>query len=153
MRRRAPLVLALVAVLVAAAPSGAQPDDIDAQAQRIFTSIMSPYCPGLLLADCPSPAAFTLRLEVRERLKAGEPPAMIERDLYNRFGEVLRAVPEPERWGLVAWIMPAVAFALSLVAMLWFLARSRAGAMTLREQFAADPALDERLQRELDDVE
>jgi cytochrome c-type biogenesis protein CcmH len=153
MRRRAPLVLALIVVLTAAA-SAAQPDEIDAKAQRIFTSIMSPYCPGLLLADCPSPAAFTLRLEVRQRLIAGESPAAIEQDLYNRFGEVLRAVPEPERWGLVAWIVPPVAFVLSLAAVMWFLARVPGQSSSpAPERLATDPALEERLQHELDDVD
>ena len=40
-------------------PTWGQPVDFDPdkEARKIFTTVMSPYCPGLLLADCGHPAA------------------------------------------------------------------------------------------------
>jgi cytochrome c-type biogenesis protein CcmH len=153
MRKRAPFVTAWLMALAIALPAGAQPRDVDAQAQRIFTSMMSPYCPGLLLADCPSPAAFNLRIEIRERLEAGESAADVERDLYRKFGDVIRAVPEPGGWGTVLWIAPALVLTVSLAALMWFLGRVRTvETAPVSSQLSTDPALEERLQQELDDV-
>lgn len=154
MGRRAPLVLGVAAGVVFAATLTAfsQPfQDVEAQAQRIFTSVMSPYCPGLLLNDCPSPAAFELRLEVRKRLLAGESPEDIEQDLYDRYGDVLRAVPPPERWGLVLWVAPAVAFVVSLSAWLRFVTRPGVGTAPASQSLVSDPVMAERLQHELDE--
>jgi cytochrome c-type biogenesis protein CcmH/NrfF len=156
MGRRAPLVLGVAAGVVFAATltAFAQPfQEVEAQAQQIFTSVMSPYCPGLLLADCPSPAAFELRLEIRKRLVAGESPDDIEQDLYDRYGDVLRAVPPPKRWGLLLWVAPALALAVSLAALTRFVTRRNGGAAATSGDLATDPAMAERLQRELDDVE
>jgi cytochrome c-type biogenesis protein CcmH/NrfF len=54
-------------------------------AHRIFSELMSPYCPGLMLADCPSPDAFELRAEIRARLAAGDPPAQVKENIRARF--------------------------------------------------------------------
>lgn len=154
MGRRAPLVIGVAAGFVFAAtlPLIAQPiQDAEAKAQRIFTSVMSPYCPGLLLADCPSPAAFELRLEIRKRLVAGESPEAIEQDLYDRYGDVLRAVPPPQRWGLLLWVAPALALAVSLAALTRFVTRRSGGVVPTSEGLATDPAMAERLQHELDE--
>jgi cytochrome c-type biogenesis protein CcmH len=129
----------------------AQPRDPAAEAQNIFTTVMSPYCPGLLLADCPSPAAFELRAEIRRRLDAGESAAAVERDLYHRYGEVIRAVPPPAGWGGVLWAAPAAALAISLAALVWFLSRRRVDDEA-PPAAAGDPAMDERLREELDEL-
>ena len=153
MSRGAALVAASILVAVVAVPAAAQSRDPAADAQQIFTSVMSPYCPGLLLADCPSPAAFELRADIRKRLDAGESPADIERELYHRYGEVIRAVPPAQGWGRVLWIAPAVVLALSLAELMWFLARSRGDEVAGGLQSApADSSMEERLQQELDEV-
>ena len=153
MIRRAALIVAVMLVAAVAVPAVAQTRDSAAEAQKIFTSVMSPYCPGLLLADCPSPAAFELRANIRKRLDAGESPVDIERGLYQTYGDVIRAVPPPQGWGSVLWIAPAVALALSLGTLMWFLARSRALDVAGGLKSApADPVMEERLQQELDEV-
>jgi cytochrome c-type biogenesis protein CcmH len=153
MRRRAFLVLALVVAVAAGAAPAAQTPDLDAQAQRIFTSVMSPYCPGLLLADCPSPAAFDLRREIRARLEAGESAADIEQSLYVKFGDAIRAVPEPGGWGLILWAAPALVFLLSAGLLMWFLHRAGSGdAAATAPPEPIDPESAERLERALDEV-
>jgi cytochrome c-type biogenesis protein CcmH len=149
--RRAALSIAGVVLAAAALCAQAPPRDAASDAQKIFTSVMSPYCPGLLLADCPSPAAFELRADIRRRLDAGEPAADIERDLYRKFGDVIRAAPPPTGWGAVLWTAPAVALASTLALLIWFLARqSRAE----REPLAGsgDAGSEERLEEELDRI-
>lgn len=127
----------------------AQSRDAASQAQTIYTTVMSPFCPGLLLADCPSPAAFELRADIRRRLDAGETADDIERELYRTYGDAIRAVPPPRGWGAVLWIAPAIAFALSLAGLFWFLA----DAQRIEQEPAPpapDAAMDERVQDELD---
>lgn len=70
--------------------------------------LMSPYCPGLLLADCQSGGARDLRAEILRRLKAGESAAAVEDDLVARFGASIRTVPAFDGIGMVAWIGPLV---------------------------------------------
>lgn len=148
---RVPIGIAVVIVAVTVATVRAQPHDAAADAQEIFNSVMSPYCPGRLLADCPSPAAFELREDVLRRLESGESAADVERDLYRKFGDSIRAVPPAMGWGRVLSLAPAIALALSGVALLWFLTHNRADDQP--KVAAADPVMEERLQQELDKVE
>jgi cytochrome c-type biogenesis protein CcmH len=82
------------------------PDDTDAQ--RIFTSLMSPFCPGLTVAACPSLGAEQIRQEVRTRLVRGESRAAIVDALVAVYGEELLGAPPAKRWGLALWIPPAL---------------------------------------------
>lgn len=84
-------ILVIVTCLMLHSAAGASAAQVDTNAQRLFSQLMSPYCPGLLLADCPSQDAFDLRAEIRARLAAGETPAQVEEALYARFGESIRA--------------------------------------------------------------
>ncbi len=74
--------------------------------QEISASIMSPFCPGRLLVDCPSSSATELRHNILERLNRGESRAEIEEALITVYGEAMRAAPRAEGFGLVAWVAP-----------------------------------------------
>jgi cytochrome c-type biogenesis protein CcmH len=141
-------VATLLLIAVTGAIARAQPRDPEAAAQRIFTSVMSPYCPGLLLADCPSPAAFELRAQILRRLEAGESAADIERDLYREFGDSIRAVPAPRGLGAVLWIAPALVLGMTLAVLLTFLARVRP--LSRPDEPIPNVDADPRLQDELD---
>lgn len=149
--RRATIGIAALVVAATVAMAWAQPRDAAVDAQTIFTSVMSPYCPGRLLADCPSPAAFELRADILRRLASGETAADIERDLYRTFGDSIRAVPPARGWGRVLAVAPAIALVLSAAALLWFLAHTRSPHEP--RGVAADAAMEGRLQQELDDVD
>ena len=65
-------VLLILAVL--AAPALAVEDAVE-RARRAYAlagELLSPYCPGRTLADCPSPDAGALREEIRTRIDSGE---------------------------------------------------------------------------------
>ena len=147
-KRGAAIWMVVFIVITMTAAVLAQPRDPAAEAQTIFRSVMSPYCPGLLLADCPSPAAFDLRADILRRLKAGESASDIERDLYRKFGSSIRAVPPARGSGRWLWIAPAIGLVLSFGALLWFLAQSRAEDEP--PPIAADPDTEARLQEDLE---
>jgi cytochrome c-type biogenesis protein CcmH len=83
---------------------------VETRAQGIFRSVMSPYCPGQLLATCPSSAADELRDQIRADLRAGRSASDIESALYRRFGDGVRATPAARGTGLLVWIVPALLF-------------------------------------------
>ncbi len=78
------------------------------QTSALTHQLMSPYCPGLLLADCRSEGAQDLRAEILRRLKGGESATAVEDDLIARFGASIRTMPVFSGVGIVAWIGPLV---------------------------------------------
>lgn len=101
-------------VAASAAPdTGAyQPVIIDAKetppvARSIINETLSPFCPGLILAACPSPQADSLRKVIVLRVSNGDSRERIEADLARSFGDQLRAAPKAAGFGLVAWLAPS----------------------------------------------
>lgn len=145
-------------ILMAAAIAASDGPLLSAQtpgqdASWLAHNIMSPFCPGLLLAECRSDGARELRAEIMRRLEAGEVTPAIEADLIARFGPEIRTVPEFRGLGILAWIGPALiglgGFAFLVVAI-----RSVTGPPTASDGPthgpSDDPALLARLQDELD---
>lgn len=101
-------VLMIVAtLLVAVAPvAHAGPEDT---ANWVARNIMSPYCPGVTLHDCPSSEAIALRTRVERWAEDGMTRAAIMDRLIDEFGPAIRATPPAEGAGLLAWILPGLA--------------------------------------------
>jgi cytochrome c-type biogenesis protein CcmH len=143
------LAAALLAVsLPRSAPTPGQ------QAYQLSAELMSPFCPGLTLASCPSPNAQTVREEIAERFRRGESREAIVADLVARYGEGVHASPPASGLGLIAWLLPAVAGVMTvavLIAAVRSVTRRRAAAS---EPAAAplDPAMARRLEDELDQL-
>ena len=132
MRIRGLLAAALVAASGAAAqeprPSvdsmqRAAPVGDVTRANRLFGTLMSPFCPGLTLANCPSVYAETLRVSVRERLDAGEPPEQVVESLVAVFGEGIRGAPRSRGLGLLLWTLPFIALGAGGFGLAWRLNR------------------------------
>ncbi len=85
------------------------------EATALSHSLMSPYCPGRLLSDCPSFGAFELREEIQKRLDAGETSKAIVDDLAYRFGPEIRGVPEFKGDGIALRVVPIVVGVLALL--------------------------------------
>jgi cytochrome c-type biogenesis protein CcmH/NrfF len=77
-------------------------------ATTIARELMSPFCPGLLLADCQSSGAYDLRTEIRSRLEDGETSRDIVGDLAGRYGASIRGTPAMVGVGMLAWGLPLV---------------------------------------------
>lgn len=91
------------------------------RANQILGTVMSPFCPGLTLANCPSIYAETLRVSVRTRLAAGESPDSIVESLVAAFGEGVRGAPRASGFGLALWLLPGLALAAGAIGLTWWL--------------------------------
>ncbi len=74
----------------------------------LYRDLMSPYCPGLSLASCPSPQADSLRKAIAVRFAQGEPVAEITDSLVAHYGPSIRGSPEFEGFGAVAFLAPVL---------------------------------------------
>ena len=72
--------------------------------------LMSPFCPGRALSDCPSPDAATLRAWILVQAAAGRSREDVEAELLERYGEQLLAAPRARGFGLTAYALPVGAF-------------------------------------------
>lgn len=129
-------LLAIAIVLVGATAAGAAPEDV---ANRLSNEIMSPFCPGVTLHDCPSPEADDLRAQIRDWSQQGWSEDQIMAELTAEYGPGISAVP-PDDAGLAPWLLPALVAAGGL-SFTGILARRWTKA---REQDRARRELDER---------
>lgn len=113
MKRRSLLTGALILSVMLAAPGAAAetPEDV---ANRISGEVMSPFCPGVTLHDCPSDAATEKRIEIEGWARAGWSEERIFAQLEEDFGSNIRANPSGAR-GLWAWAIPAAVLGAGVV--------------------------------------
>jgi len=107
---------------------GAGAREVPRVAREVIDNVLSPYCPGLLLANCPSPQADSLRKAITERARDGESRASIEADLLASYGEAVRAAPLGSGLGLAAWFTPGIAVLLGGIFIALWLRRRTAPA-------------------------
>lgn len=153
----------LWAALLAAACRGAAAGEpatavADEQARRIFATTMSPYCPGQMLADCASSHAAALRDTIRARLRRGVEPEAVIDELVAIYGLQVLALPPRRGVGLVAWLGPFGALAVSLLLLLWWVRDRRRQTQPETEPATSgtDPAENARrarLRRELEEFD
>jgi cytochrome c-type biogenesis protein CcmH len=98
--RIAALVLAIS--IATAAPASAAPEDI---ANDVSQQVMSPFCDGVTLHDCPSEAALELREQIQTWAEGGWSKARIMAELEERFGPSIHATPQDSE-GIGAWALP-----------------------------------------------
>jgi cytochrome c-type biogenesis protein CcmH len=144
------ILMSLVLVALAFPAAAQSPEDL---ANDISRKVMSPFCPGVTLHDCPSQSALDMRDRIEGYARAGMSEAAIMERLEAEYGETIRAEPSSEGAGIVAWILPALgalaggALALMLVRR-WTARRPR----QLAEEpppVASSPAERQRLDAEL----
>ena len=117
--------LVLVAFLLCAAPAAAEaPAPDETWAYDLAHDLMSPYCPGRALAECPSPQADQLRLWIIQQARAGKTRAEVEAELVANFGDQIRQTPRAEGIGLVAYAVPAAFVVVGAGLLAFFLRRS-----------------------------
>ena len=149
------LSIALFAV-PALSQTAADPAEPDGWAYAMAHDLMSPFCPGRTLAECPSPQADELRLWILTQAAAGAPQEEIQEALYERFGDQILSAPRPEGWGLAAYVIPIVGFILGGGAV-WLALRRLVGspknaspaAVPAGSAVTADRELERRIDEEL----
>ena len=126
------------------------PAEVETEASRIFNSTMSPFCPGLLIANCPSPGAADLKEQIRIQLAAGVSPDSVRAALRATYGSEVDAVPPATGFGLLAWAMPiAVLLGGGIVVAWWLRRRGTVGRSPEVPADALNPEAQARIEREL----
>jgi cytochrome c-type biogenesis protein CcmH/NrfF len=119
-------------------------------AYKVSNELMSPYCPGRTLSACPSPQADELRMWLIVQEASGRSREDVEAELFERWGEVLRAAPLAEGFGMTAYVFPVIAFLAGGVVVAVFLRRqTRAPANPAPAAPASDPELERVIDQEL----
>src|SRR5262245_16167751 len=155
----AALLLALGGLAALAAPparaaAAESPPDVAKWAHDLPHEVMSPFCPGRALAECPSSQADELRRWIIEQARAGATKEEVEAALYQNFGPAIRQVPRAEGVGLLAYAVPAAFIAGGAALLGFFLLRRGGGRPAAQPEAAAfgtDPELEELLDREIDE--
>ena len=140
---RALALIAVVACVLSPSVARAAPEDLAAE---ISSEIMSPFCPGSTLHDCPSAAAVELRREIEDKARAGWTKARIVAWLEDEYGPAIHGAPPADDGGWLAWTLPALAVLVALATAIVFVARAQRSARN-----GPDPTRQERaaLEREL----
>jgi len=141
-------VLLAVAVATALAASAARSEE-QGWSRELERELMSPYCPGRSLIECPSPAATELRLWIQSQEKAGVTRAAVEQRLVQQFGDKLLQSPRAEGWGLISYLVPAGVLLAGGVFAFGFLRRQTRSASASPPSAETDPELAREVDREL----
>ena len=104
--------LALLTALALFMSMGPDPNEVS-KAEAVAGRVMSPYCTGLLVADCPTRQSAELRSHIEEKVELGWTNRQIDQWLVANYGEQVLARPR----GVVSWIVPIGAAAIGLVAL------------------------------------
>ncbi|MEN8181573.1 MAG: cytochrome c-type biogenesis protein CcmH [Myxococcota bacterium] len=139
--------LLFLALALCASPAGAEAEE--GWSYGLWSDLMSPYCPGRTLADCPSENAEQLRGWIVAQEEGGRSQTEVEAELYETFGDVLRQTPAPTGIGLAAYAAPILLFLAGGALVVIFLRRQTASGAPSRSAPVA--VVDPELQRELDE--
>jgi cytochrome c-type biogenesis protein CcmH/NrfF len=152
---RAGVCGAAVAAAFLLTATSARAKEPEGWAYYLANQIMSPYCPGRTLAECPSPQADTLRMWLIVQEAAGRDRAEVEAELSERFGDVILAAPRPEGFGLAAYLVPMLVFlaggVLVGVVLRRFTRVRPLPAAGIAPSQPLDPELDPELERQVDE--
>jgi cytochrome c-type biogenesis protein CcmH len=137
-----------LAVVLAVAPiaTATGPQDI---ANNISEHVMSPFCPGVTLHDCPSDNAIQLRSQIAAWAARGWSAPRIMAKLVAEYGPDIRAVPSDRGASRLVWLLPAIAVVLgagTAAVLAWRWTRTRVDPPTRRELAPHDR---QRLEEEL----
>jgi cytochrome c-type biogenesis protein CcmH len=132
-------------------PSGAEAPSRSGWAYGLANELMSPYCPGRALPDCPSPQAAELRQWIVAQEREGRSERDVMRQLLDRFGEGLLQRPRASGFGLAAYAIPIASVLAGGALLLVFFrrqARSSAPAAAAPRLAPVDPDLERQVDEE-----
>ena len=152
MRRLALLLAALLAMVVAPAPAGAEPATWSVP--NLENQLMCPVCHDLL-SQSQSAVADSIRQFIQQKHDQGWSQQRVVNALVAQYGQAILAAPPKHGFGLVAWVVPALVLLLGAavavaLAMAWSRSRSNGGGV-LAADGPLDPELERRIDRELRD--
>jgi cytochrome c-type biogenesis protein CcmH len=141
----------LATLLLLAGPAAAAPVD-EKTVHDVAAQLRCVVCQSLSVADSPSETASQMRGIIRERLAAGESPAEVRAYFVEKYGEWILLAPPKSGFNLLVWVVPFVGLGLGLVLVAVVLRRwSRK--IPPGAPRGVDPALRERIRREMSETE
>ena len=146
--------LAILLLLAGAcAPSRAVAAPVDEKTVHdVAAQLRCVVCQSLSVADSPSETASQMRGIIRERLAAGESPEQVRAYFVEKYGEWILLAPPKSGFNLLVWVVPFAGIGLGLVLVAIILRRwSRAAPASAPS--VMDPALRERIRRELSELD
>jgi len=141
-------VLAL-ALLV---PAAAGASELRPTSAELESELVCPVC-ETTLDTSDAPAARRMKAFIRARIAAGDTKSEIKAQLVDQFGTAVLAVPPRRGFDLVAWVLPLAGVGLGIVvvgALAWRWSRVRGETASGGEEEELDPALERRLDDELE---
>jgi len=141
----------LATLLLLAGPAAATPVD-EKTVHDVAAQLRCVVCQSLSVADSPSETASQMRGIIRERLAAGESPAEVRAYFVEKYREWILLAPPKSGFNLLVWVVPFVGLGLGLVLVAVVLRRwSRK--IPPGAPATVDPALRERIRREMSETE
>ena len=149
---RALLPLLLVLLSLATSAQAQQPaHHVEEQiVYEIAAKLRCVVCQNLSVADSPSEMASQMRAVIRERLAAGDRPEQVIEYFIDKYGEWILLEPRRQGFTLLVWVLPPIG-ALAGLAVAGVLA-ARWARRKRREPPPppVDPAMSERIRREME---
>ncbi|TVP50783.1 MAG: hypothetical protein EA350_00410 [Gemmatimonadales bacterium] len=122
------ILLAVLLLLLVPPVLGAQiPEGVEGtyrphpEAEKAVSRLLSPFCPGLMLTQCPAEPSRILRDSIHALALAGWNAEALEAWMLANHGEEYRAVPKRSGAGLLAWLFPPLALLAGLGVVGWVL--------------------------------
>ena len=151
--------VALTALLLAASATAQDPAvppesaaPLEGWAYELANELMSPFCPGRTLADCPSPQAKSLQLWIQVQEAAGRTRVDVKDELVERYGDIVLAAPRAEGFGVTAYAIPIAVFFGGGGLVVWLLrrlTRDPSGGEAAQPGAPIDPELERAVDEEL----
>jgi cytochrome c-type biogenesis protein CcmH len=138
-----------VALSVGTAYADERSEALDRQATVLYQQVFSPFCPGRSLNDCPSSKAAELKDQMRAELEAGKAPDVILNEVFQKYGDQYRAVPQFSGVGVLVWLVPIAFVVIGLVFAI--VASSRRKRRASAEAGSNGPALSAEDERRIQD--
>lgn len=110
--KAAAIALLLLAAPLSAAEPALQPDvpladaAAEARAKALMGELRCLTCQNQSIADSNAPQAQTMRVEVRERIAAGEDPEQVRAWFVERYGDWVSFVPPARSDTALLWAAP-----------------------------------------------
>ena len=143
--------LALLLLLMTAAAAQQPARHVSEQeAYEIASQLRCVVCQNLSVADSPSEMAGQMRALVRERLAAGDNREQVMRYFVDRYGEWILLSPPRHGFTLLVWVLPIVATLVGLGVVSVLVYRWTRGPAAPASAPVVDPAMRERIRREMD---
>lgn len=84
------------------------PEALNHRMTSLYQDVLSPFCPGRSLNDCPSSKAQELKNLMRQHVEAGASNEQVLEQVFATYGEQYRAVPRYAGFGKLIWWIPAL---------------------------------------------